>query len=167
MIRPDPKQNRVLAIDPGPEKSAWALWDKTLETPLIDSGIWNNEDIPAYIASKYHTHLAIEMIASYGMPVGKTVFETCLWIGMFLFPQIGDDAFCVNEDFQKYLVYRKDIKLHLCGSVRAKDSNIRQALIDRFGEPGTKKSPGLLHGVKKDIWSALAVAVFYSDTVLK
>ena len=28
------------------------------------------------------------------------------------------------------LVYRRDVKLHLCGQARAKDANVRQALID-------------------------------------
>ena len=46
--------------------------------------------------------------------------------------------------------------------MRAKDSNIRQALIDKYGKPGTKKDPNLFYNdseqkVSKDIWSALAV----------
>ncbi|MBV8782506.1 MAG: hypothetical protein JO353_14005, partial [Phycisphaerae bacterium] len=51
---------------------------------------------------------------------------------------------------------------------RAKDGNIRQALIDRFGPTkeraiGKKKSPGPLYGMSGDCWSALAVAVTYAD----
>ena len=78
--------------------------------------------------------LALEMIASYGMAVGKEVFETCVWIGRFQ---------------QKWrwpaevrFVYRQDVKLHLCGSPRAKDANIRQALLDMFPSTGGGKIDG-------------------------
>jgi len=43
-------------------------------------------------------------------------------------------------------------------------------LIDRYGGVGGKRaaiglkaSPGPLHGVSKDVWAALAVAVTYAD----
>lgn len=81
--------------------------------------------------------LVIEMIASYGMAVGQTVFETCVWIGRFVqqIDYIG----------KKYsYIYRKDEKMNICNNMKAKDSNIRQALIDRFGEVGTKKNPRLV-----------------------
>ena len=81
--------------------------------------------------------LVIEMVASYGMPVGETVFETCVWIGKFM--QIAEDR---KKKVNK--VYRKDEKMNICNSMKAKDSNIRQALIDRFGEVGTKKNPRLV-----------------------
>jgi hypothetical protein len=98
-------------------------------------------------------HLVIEMVASYGMPVGKEIFETVLAIGQMVEAWRG----------QHTLIYRKDVKMHLCGSMKAKDSNIRQALIDRHGEPGTKNSPGATYGISKDVWSALAVATTYHD----
>ncbi len=41
--------------------------------------------------------------------------------------------------------------------------NIRQALIDRFGPPGKKKAPGATYGLSGDMWSALAVAVTFTD----
>lgn len=100
--------------------------------------------------------LIIEMIASYGMAVGQTVFETCVWIGRF--QEIAD----YKGKRIKY-IYRKDEKMNLCYSMKAKDSNIRQALIDRFGEVGTKKNPGWFYGFKKDIWAAYAVGVTYCD----
>jgi len=50
--------------------------------------------------------------------------------------------------------------------MKAKDANIRQALIDKLGPVGTKKSPGPLWGVKSHIWSALAVAVTALETKL-
>ena len=79
----------------------------------------------------------IEMIASYGMAVGKEVFDTCVWIGRF--KQISE-----SQDIEVEYIYRKDEKMNICHSMKAKDSNIRQALIDRFGEVGTKRNPRLV-----------------------
>jgi hypothetical protein len=149
----------ILAIDPGPSKSAWVLYDPDATKPIINMGIDENEyllvkffdsDFESYI-----DHVAIEMIASYGMSVGASVFETCVWIGRFvqLFKRIP-----VTK------VYRKDVKMHLCQSMRAKDGNIRQALLDRLGPQGTKKAPGPTYGLHKDLWAALAVAVTFADT---
>jgi hypothetical protein len=58
------------------------------------------------------------------------------------------------------------VKLHLCGSSRAKDPNVRTALLDRFGgagAKGTKAAPGPLYGIAADLWSALAIAVTWTD----
>ena len=150
----------ILGIDPGTTKSAWVLWDDEKEDIILRS-----IDENAHLAGRFtglckefqDAEIAIEMVASYGMAVGKEVFETCVWIGVFLRSLSKSD--CIHDHF----VYRKDVKLNLCGSAKAKDANIRQALIDRFGDPGTKKAPGKLYGVSKDIWSALAVAVTFSD----
>ena len=61
-----------------------------------------------------------------------------------------------------------DHKVHHCHSARAKDSNIRQALLDRFGGKdiavGTKADQGPLYGIKKDVWSALAIGVYHLET---
>lgn len=102
--------------------------------------------------------VAIEMISCYGMPVGAEVFETCLWIGEFR---------AIMRPQPVTLCYRRDIKLHLCGTAKAKDSNVRQALIDRLGKPGTKKDPGPTYGVTSHMWSALAVAVYAADQQAK
>jgi hypothetical protein len=91
------------------------------------------------------------------MPVGAEVFETALWIGKFM------HAWQRNSG-KVELVYRQNIKLHFCHSARANDSNVRQALIDRFGKPGVKKNPGKLYGIHKDMWSALAIAIYFLDT---
>lgn len=106
--------------------------------------------------------LSIEMIASQGMSVGQETFDTAMWVGRYV---EAWDSCC----FDSILVYRREIKLHLCGSSRAKDANVRQALIDRFGGKdkaiGKKSSPGPLYGVSKHAWAALAVAVFCFDAL--
>ena len=99
-------------------------------------------------------NLAVEMIASYGMPVGREVFETCVFIGRLL-----QQWYQTHPPSTAQLVYRKDVKMHLCGSPRAKDAHIRQALLDKLGPVGTKKEKGPLYGVKSHAWAALAVAV--------
>lgn len=148
----------ILAIDPGTTESGWVIFDGER---VIDCGVNLNESLIDLlrIVPPFYT-VAIEKIASYGMAVGAEVFDTCIWIGRF--SQLVIDA----QVPLKY-VYRKDVKLHLCGSPRAKDANIRQALIDKFGSVGTKKNPGPLFGVKSHIWSALAVAVTALETGAK
>jgi hypothetical protein len=100
--------------------------------------------------------LAVEMIASYGMPVGAEVFQTCVWIGRFL------ECGAATEQ----LVYRKEVKMHLCGTTRANDGNVRQALLDLYGGKeralGRKATPGPLYGISGDEWAALGVAVTYA-----
>ena len=148
-----------LAIDPGPEKSAWVLYNPESQEPIINMGIEENEALIdffyEYSDDERLDEVVIEMVASYGMAVGASVFETCVTIGRFvqLFTRLP-----VN------MMYRKDVKMHLCHSMRAKDANIRQAIIDRLGPPGTKKHPGKTFGVKADIWAALACAVTFADT---
>lgn len=151
---------RLLAIDPGTTQSAWVEYEDGLPVAF---GLDPNQQLLYVIRDSYADILAIESVASYGMAVGAEVFDTCVWAGRF-----------IQQWWQRHAessvgrVYRKDVKLHLCGSMRAKDANVRQALIDRYGGKelaiGRKASPGPLYGIKADIWAALAVAVFVADT---
>jgi hypothetical protein len=150
----------ILAIDPGNEQSAYAVLDEKTLKPMKYEKIDNYE--LAEIIRGYNESsivdtykLAIEMVASYGMPVGAEVFETCVWIGRFLE--------CANCFGERQKIYRKDEKMNLCHTMKAKDGNIRQALIDRFGPVGTKKNPGWFYGFSGDVWQAYAVGVTYAD----
>lgn len=146
----------ILAIDPGTKQSGYVLLD---ERYVCGSGVVPNNEMGNIIDGGGFDHLAIEMIASYGMAVGREVFETCVWIGRFIE--------CYRDPDAVRLIYRKDVKLHLCGTSKAKDANIRQALLDMFPatgggktpQVGTKGQPGPLFGVTSHAWSALAVAV--------
>ena len=154
----------ILAIDPGNTHSGYALIDPHTRRP-IRAGKIPNTEVLTLIGTTDYTHLSIEMIASYGMAVGKEVFETCVWIGRFIEYHRAYGTNCEHA-----LVYRRDVKLHHCHSSKAKDANITQALIDRFapGQPnrgkGTKAKPGWFHGFAADIWQAYALAVHTADT---
>lgn len=160
----------ILAIDPGNIESGYVFLEDDLS--VKECGKINNDELlDKIIAGDFYyayENIAIEMVASYGMAVGATVFETCVWIGRFV--QAFENA-DVNPENIKF-IYRKDEKMNLCHSMKAKDSNIVQALIDRFAPntpnkgKGTKKEPGWFYGFKKDIWQAYAVAVTYHDMYL-
>lgn len=166
----------ILAIDPGNIESGIVVIRERDLKPLVAEKITNEELLDNLLMDRYErleeteyiSHVAIEMIASYGMAVGKSVFETCVWIGRFI--QALENNY--YNDSLKF-IYRKDEKMNLCHSMKAKDSNIIQALIDRFAPntpnkgKGTKKEPGWFYGFKKDIWQAYAVGVTYYDLYLK
>ena len=155
---------KLIAIDPGPVSSGVCLIESETYRPIL-AGKFENESIMDVLFDHLpEGRVVIEMVAHYGtgMPAGKDVFETCVWIGRF-----------IEQFTQKYLVVetlpRKSVKMNLCNSVRAKDSNIRQALVDRFapGErnygKGTKTQPGFFFGFSADAWQAYALGVTYID----
>jgi hypothetical protein len=145
----------ILAIDPGNKESAYVWLDNNLKP--FTFGKVQNEELLGLIKEfpkSQKDSFVVEMVASYGMAVGKEVFETVFWIGRFW-------EACQLKN--KYRMFRKDVKINLCNNMKAKDGNIRQALIDRFGPVGVKKNPGWFYGVSKDVWSAIAVGVTFAD----
>lgn len=155
----------ILGIDPGFEETAWVLVDESLR-PVKFAKEENHTALQSMIdlyESGRKIEAAIEMIASYGMPVGREVFDTCVWIGVF--------SHALNGNASLHRIYRKEEKLLICGSMKATDATIKHALVDRFaygtrnGGKGTKDSPGFFYGFRKDIWQAFAVAVTYHDKV--
>lgn len=150
----------ILAIDPGNIESAYCIIEKETYKPIEFGKIDNQQLLRQIGLFKNIDCIVIEKVASYGMAVGKEVFDTCEWYGRFI------QKYCDTNNSQTIeYVFRKDVKVNLCNSMKAKDSNIRQALIDRFGVVGIKKNPGWFYGFKKDIWSAYAVGITYLDRV--
>lgn len=146
---------RIFAIDPGTEESAWVAWENgQLRRHGKQANAVLLQRLRGFPVDLGATLLAVEMIASYGMAVGREVFTTCVWIGRFI------EAWPAGEH---RLIYRRQVKLELCGSAKANDANIRAELLDRFGGKvaaiGSKKAPGPLYGLKGDTWAALGVAI--------
>lgn len=146
---------RILGVDPGTTKSAYVLYDTESPLPIVDFGLVDNYALIPIISSLQYEKLVIEMISSYGMKVGNTVFQTCVWIGRF----IQTACYC-NKPWET--ISRVTIKTQVCGTPRSNDAGVRAALIYKFGEPGTKKNPGGTYGITKDVWSSLAVCVAWS-----
>ena len=145
----------VAGIDPGPEESAYVYWDGE---KILMHGNMKNEHLLYVIPTeqwKQPNFIAIEQIRGFGIPAGNKLFDTCFWTGRFV------QAF--GEEIAR-LVERKLVIAHLCGTGRVgKDQFVREALIDRIGQPGTKKAPGPTYGITGHEWAALAVAVTFLD----
>ena len=143
----------ILAIDPGNIQSAYVLMDGY--TPVQFDKVDNEVlvDLLPSLCVKAD-EVVIEMIGHYGsgMSAGKTVFDTCVWIGRFWQQCNGAQ-----------LILRPTIKTAICGTPRAKDSNVIQALKDRFGEKGTKADKGFFWGFHHDIWQSFAVGCAWLD----
>lgn len=109
---------RIIAIDPGTHFSAVVIWkNKAIQShwKIANAEVLRlmkslTKDIP--------TTLCVEMIASYGMPVGREVFETAVWIGRYIQCWLDIEPYSTH-----HLIYRRDVKVYLCGSMKAKDGN--------------------------------------------
>lgn len=148
----------VIGLDPGTTESAFVIFDGER---ITDMQIFENQGMLGHLKGfkSMSATLVIEQFESFGMAVGREVFQTVFWSGRFA------QGYAHGLNFAQ--MPRRTVKLHLCGVTRATDANVRQALLDRFGGKeqavGTKKQPGPLYGVKSHLWSALAIAVTYHD----
>lgn len=151
----------MLALDPGNRETGWCIVDTITRAP-VQGGKDENTLVSGIVSGGTFAVAAIEIIESYGMAVGRDVFETCEWIGRF--KQLLDD-----RGVPYHIVTRKEEKLNICGSPRANDTTIRHALIDRFAShdfrsgKGTKTNPDFFYGFRADQWSAYAVATTALD----
>jgi hypothetical protein len=147
----------LASIDPGNVQSAFMLMGRDKRPQFFD--IMDNHELVAALADCNHDpdHLAIEYMHPRGMPTSKEEMDTQFWAGRFV-----QASHCPWTPIR-----RSEVKLHLCGVARAKDANIRQALLDRYGgkdAKGKKASPGPLYGIHDDLWSALAIGVTWWET---
>jgi len=175
---------KVLGIDPGTDSSGVVLYDKDDKFVIFSDEMQNSElldELRTQWINGYSTddvECAIEDIEGMGQIVGKSVFETCIWIGRFI------EAWEFNHGgSEAHRISRGDEKIVLCGCKtvknpktgkrqRVSDAMIRAAVIDRFPasgggktpQVGTKKKRGPLYGVTGHCWSALAVALTYLET---
>jgi len=169
----------IIAIDPGPEESAIVCYVESASVGYecgqpIEWSIGPNEYIRREIidmASRYDdaTTLAIEYTPPYSLQttsgrhyVPNQVALTAIEIGRFV------QLWSVYER-PAVLVSRMDVKKHLLGRATGNDAAITQAILARYGGTrenavGKKTSPGPLYGLKRDLWSALAVAITWDET---
>ena len=172
----------ILAIDPGNSNSAVAILDKeyyySVKHDIIDNHALlsqirfgysgPNSLLPFYCPDT----IVIERITGYNMGVRQTAFDAHIWIGRFIEAARTVDYNTYHRPPTVVLLPRPEIKLHLCGSMRAKDKDIIAALADRFAPgkknngKGTKDNPGWFYGFHADIWSAYAVGVTYLDWLI-
>ncbi len=149
---------RVLAIDPGPTESACVVWDGY---KILFAGDLENCDLISRLSygrlfDADFDHLAIELVRGFGIMASDGLFDTCIVTGRFL------QAF---GESRTTLIGRKEVAKHICGtSGISHDKFIREALITRFGAPGTKNAPGLLYGITSHRWAALALALTWWET---
>ena len=153
------KYKHIIGIDPGTEKSGFMLWDR--EKQIITA-----KDIPKNLILakklKFQQQLSetticgIEDIQCQGQPLGKSIFRTLKWIGIFGYIEEQNKIVVIE-------IYRRTLVNHFTGSSTGGDRNISTALKIRFGNKGTKKNPGKLYGVKTHMWPALAVAIMIND----
>ena len=129
----------AIAIDPGNKVSGWIAYhahehpnpDEPGGIHIAKHGVWSNKYLRKLLNLLRNEwavrdgYVAIEKPFASGMLASNELFDTCMEIGRFKQTWLNDKTF--------HEVNRRDVKLHICGQARAKDPNVRQALIDRFG----------------------------------
>lgn len=147
---------RIYAIDPGQTHSGVVILnDGSIDAayPSVDNWLIMRE---LELHPGDGTVLAIETMQATYCQVAQSVIDTLIWIGEFKHAW---------RPRQAVLISRQRVKQLIGCSVKASDSGVRMALIERLGQPGTKRKPGPTYGVTSHAWSALAVAVAAQESV--
>jgi len=144
----------ILGIDPGPVETAYCLIDKDFNIHIAGKAPLESV-FNFFTVARPPDHIAIESIQSYGMAVGRSVFDTCYTIGRVL-------QKCDDLGLPFFLYPRPEYTRRICGVGKINDAVLRQALLLRFG--GDKKGePLFLLKGNSDKRSAFAVASYHND----
>lgn len=165
---------KVIAIDPGPMKSAMVFYDSESKQ-VIDYTLEDNETVRKYLHWDELMGLTAEdgsyppLLVEYTPPYAMQTKTGHSYVpNQVVLTAVETGRFIECYDGPHELVSRLDVKKQLLGRTTGNDANITQAILDRYGGSrltavGLKKSPGPLYGLKKDLWQALAVAIAYTE----
>lgn len=169
------KKTYLLGIDPGTTETAYCLCEVVsdlLPLKICQFAKIDNEEMAEVLqiillhclkSAEENSNLivAIEHLESYGMAVGKSTFETAYFIGRLT-------EICNQAGINVQRIYRHEEKNLICHSMKANDSTIKQALVDRFAKhpeinhgKGNKKEPDYFYGFRADCWSAFGICYTY------
>lgn len=150
---PYPEGNLNLGIDPGNFDTAYCVLSDNRQIGVFGK-IPNDQfrEVLRFLLPRM-SRIGIEMIASFGLVAGASLFETSHEIGRL--QEIIETA---GYGSRLQLITRNEVKKNICPGIRSNDSIIRAALIKKFGPQGKKSAPGPTYGVSNDVWSALAIA---------
>lgn len=173
----------LLAIDPGTTESAYVVMRGDY-SPLSHAKVPNDQLLELIALGGYDAVVIEHMEArtlnvgkKKDMPpqkIGKTTYDTCIWIGRFkqVAIQCGMDVHEVyrSEEKSRIIPTKKNRLPPLPSPVPdSTDSKIRHGLIARFAKFDKKNGKGnaagkdTFYGFKADEWSAFAVGVVYLD----
>jgi len=185
---------RYIAIDPGNTQSGVVYTNEPLpgSQHVVTGENMPNDALREFLQSarlsairhELQDYLCVEYMVPRGMPTAAEEMDTMYELGRMVSAYYGTDS-----DERVIKIPRHRVKSEICASPRAKDSNIRQALIDMYGgqdvaiggkkcpkckgkrtvgkkqtpctecTDGWRLPPGPLHGITKHAWQALGVLV--------
>lgn len=147
----------ILAIDPGPTRCAFAV----LEDGELDlRGIDDTDAVVRLVRdiTPGELHVAIETIEPWAGVVGPAALDTMRVVGRL--EEAAHGALSVT------LLRRSQVlkALGLTGLPKGKaQAAVRLLLLDRWGGGNPVRRDHPLHGVRDDVWSALAVGVAWQE----
>jgi len=160
----------VIGIDPGEKKSALVVlqkregknWTITIKDIMPNTIVKKMVQACLQLSPGPGKYIVIEKMVNYNQKVGASVFSTVEWVGRF------KECFELEPNCTEVIsMPRKPAVGHLCDFGHDGDKEVREALIKRFGDPGTKAKPGVLYEFSNHTWAALAIAVTYIDKTLE
>jgi hypothetical protein len=158
----------IIGIDPGPSESGVVLYNSE-DRSIRYASVLPNCDLKDELDGGWFTDypdncvptVAIEFPCFYGKScaIGKDVLDTAAVVGQF------EE---ITRAWHPRRITRREVRMHLCGTMRSGDAQVWAAILDRYGgrkaAVGTKKAPGPLYGVRSHARSALAVALTAAET---
>ena len=153
--------DHIFCCDPAPTASGFAILDSHTMLPIEFGKIPNAEirdKLLHYAAIMRNPVVVIESMMNMGGHVGKSVFDTCYFIGRLT--ELAESNWAKVE-----YVTRRDEKMTLVGAMSAKDKDLRRALInhmavfDKVNGKGSKDKPDTFYKCSADAWSAIGIGV--------
>lgn len=156
------KDKTYIGIDTGDIKSALVI---LRGQEVIEKIIKPNKDLSVDLEtiSKVFkdAKLAIEMFQGRGKKAGQESFDSIFYVGWFA------RVWVERAKTTPVMIYRSEVKRHLCGTTAVNDSNVRQAILDLYPKTGGGKVPqvgvkakkGPLFGISNDMYSALGICL--------